>query len=67
MPILDGYSASRIIRERDKEIPIIAVTASAMKEDVEKTMESGMNDHLNKPIEVTQLYQMLLKYALPKD
>jgi len=38
-----------------------------MKEDVEKTMESGMNDHLNKPIEVTQLYRILLKYALPED
>jgi len=67
MPILDGYEASKIIREKDKKIPIIAVTASAMKEDVEKTMESGMNDHLNKPIEVIQLYQILLKYALPKD
>jgi len=67
MPILDGYAAAKIIRKRDKAIPIIAVTASAMKEDVEKTIESGMNDHLNKPIEVTQLYQMLLKYALPKD
>jgi len=67
MPILDGYTAARIIRKKDKVIPIIAVTASAMKEDVEKTMESGMNDHLNKPIEVTQLYRILLKYALPKD
>jgi len=67
MPILDGYTAARIIRKRDKVIPIIAVTASAMKEDVEKTIESGMNDHLNKPIEVTQLYRILLKYALPKD
>jgi len=67
MPILDGYEASRIIREKDKKIPIIAVTASAMKEDVEKTMKSGMNDHLNKPIDITQLHQILLKYALLED
>ncbi|HIP27527.1 MAG TPA: response regulator, partial [Flavobacteriaceae bacterium] len=67
MPILDGYAAAKIIRERDKDIPIIAVTASAMKEDVERTIESGMNDHLNKPIDVTKLYQTLLKYALPED
>ena len=67
MPILDGYSAAKIIRQTDKTIPIIAVTASAMKEDVEKTKESGMNNHLNKPIDVTLLYQTLLKYALPKD
>ena len=67
MPILDGYSAAKIIRQTDKTIPIIAVTASAMKEDIEKTKESGMNNHLNKPIDVTLLYQTLLKYALPKD
>ncbi len=67
MPILDGYSAAKIIRETDKEIPIIAVSASAMKEDIEKTIESGMNDHLNKPIEVTLLYQTLLKYVPKSD
>jgi signal transduction histidine kinase len=63
MPILDGYEAARIIREVDQEVPIIAVTASAMKEDVEKTKSAGMNDHLNKPIEVAKLYEILLKYA----
>ena len=67
MPILDGYAATKIIRETDKEIPIIAVSASAMEEDIEKTIESGMNDHLNKPIDVTLLYQTLLQYALPLD
>jgi signal transduction histidine kinase len=67
MPVLDGYEAAKIIRKNDKKIPIIAVTASAMKEDVERTIESGMNDHLNKPIDVTKLYQTLLKYALPQD
>lgn len=67
MPILDGYEAAKIIRKTDKTIPIIALTASAMKEDVAKSKESGMNDHLNKPIEVTHLYQTLLKYALPQD
>ncbi len=67
MPVLDGYEAAKVIREKDKTTPIIAVTASAMKEDVEKTLEAGMNDHLNKPIEVTQLYQILLKYALRGD
>jgi CheY-like chemotaxis protein len=67
MPILDGYEAAKTIRQNDKKIPIIAVTASAMKEDVERTIESGMNDHLNKPIDVTKLYQTLLKYALPED
>ena len=67
MPVLDGYEAAKIIRKNDQKIPIIAVTASAMKEDIEKTIESGMNDHLNKPIDVNQLYQILLKYALLED
>ncbi|CAA6820832.1 MAG: Sensory box histidine kinase/response regulator [uncultured Sulfurovum sp.] len=67
MPILDGYEAAKIIRETDLDIPIIAVSASAMKEDIEKTIESGMNDHLKKPIDVTKLYEMLLNYALLKD
>ena len=65
MPILDGYEAAKLIRKSDKKTPIIAVTASAMKEDVAKTVESGMNNHLNKPIDVRKLYQMLLKYTLP--
>ena len=63
MPILDGYSAAKEIRKIDKDIPIIAITASAMKEDIEKSIESGMNDHLNKPIDVSLLYKILLKYC----
>jgi signal transduction histidine kinase/CheY-like chemotaxis protein len=62
MPIMDGYEATRIIRERDKEIPIIAITANAMKEDIEKTARRGMNAHINKPIVVDKLYETLLKY-----
>ena len=64
MPILDGYAAAKKIREKDKNIPIIAITASAMKKDIEKSLEVGMNDHLNKPIDVTKLYEILLKYAV---
>jgi len=63
MPLLDGYEAAKIIRKTNPEIPIIAVTASAMKEDVEQTRAAGMNDHLNKPIEVSKLYEILLKYV----
>jgi len=63
MPILDGYSAAKEIRKIDKNIPIIAITASAMKEDIEKSIEAGMNNHLNKPIDVNKLYKILLKYC----
>jgi len=66
MPIMDGYEATRIIREINNEIPIIALTANAMKEDIKRTQEAGMNEHLNKPIDVEKLYETLLKYVSKK-
>lgn len=55
MPVMDGYEATKLIRKLPfKEagsIPIIAMTANAFKEDVDKCLESGMNDHLSKPID----------------
>ena len=62
MPIMDGFEATKCIREKDKEIPIIALTANAMREDIEKTKQAGMVEHLIKPIEVEKLYEVLLKY-----
>jgi len=66
MPIMDGYEATKQIRAISKDIPIIALTANAMKEDIEKTKLSGMQEHLNKPIEVEKLYSTLLKYITKK-
>jgi signal transduction histidine kinase/CheY-like chemotaxis protein len=63
MPILDGYEATKEIRKIDKYIPIYAITASAMKEDIQKTLKSGMNGYLHKPIDVSKLYKILLKYS----
>ncbi len=55
MPVMDGYEATRTIREmghpRAKNIPIIAMTANVFKEDIDKCMASGMNDHMAKPID----------------
>ena len=62
MPVMDGYEATRHIRERHLELPIIALTANAMAADVDKTRQAGMNAHLNKPIEVEKLYEVLLHY-----
>ncbi len=66
MPIMDGYEATKLIRELDALIPIVALTANAMKEDVEKTRNAGMNAHLNKPIEVEKLYGALLEFISKK-
>ena len=54
MPELDGFETTRIIRESDKaynQIPIIAMTANAMKGDDDKCIKAGMNDYIPKPID----------------
>jgi len=67
MPILDGYEATKEIRTKDLQIPIVSLTANAMKEDIEKTKAAGMNEHLNKPIEVEKLYKVLMKFLSNKS
>lgn len=65
MPIMDGYQATARIRHQDPDVPIIALTADALLRDTQKTQAYGMNEHLNKPIEVNKLFKTLMKY-LPK-
>ncbi len=62
LPILNGYDASKQIREFNKEIPIVAVSAAAMPEDIIKCKEVGMNDHLSKPYLRDALIECLNKY-----
>ena len=62
MPIMDGIEATKIIRQRDKDVPIIALTANAMIEDIKNVKAVGMNEHLNKPIDIKKLYDVLFKY-----
>ena len=62
MANLNGYEATQMIRKKDKKIPIIALSASIMEEDIKKVYESGMDGHLAKPIEIVKLYSELLKY-----
>jgi PAS domain S-box-containing protein len=66
MPIMDGYEATKIIREIDKNIPIIALSANALKDDAKKSISAGMNDHLNKPIDAEKLFGTLLRYISKK-
>jgi signal transduction histidine kinase len=66
MPEMDGYEATRRIRALDtpkaRVIPIIAMTANVFKEDIEKCIASGMNDHLGKPLEFGDVMAKLRKY-----
>ena len=61
MPEMDGYEAIRLIREQPpfRRLPIIALTAKAMKGDRQKCLESGANDYLSKPIEIDKLLSLL--------
>lgn len=64
MPVLDGYSATEAIRnlQEGKDVPIIALTAGATKEEREKCLSSGMNDFLTKPILKNVLIKTVHKY-----
>ncbi|MEA3289356.1 MAG: ATP-binding protein, partial [Campylobacterota bacterium] len=62
MPVMDGIEATKVIREKDSNIPIIALTANALPHHVEATQKAGMNDHLTKPIDVDKFYSTILDY-----
>ncbi|MBF0216386.1 MAG: response regulator [Candidatus Omnitrophica bacterium] len=64
MPVMSGIEAVGIIRkEIGRIIPIIAITAAAMKEDRERSIKSGMNDYLTKPVDHMKLKEMLIKWV----
>ena len=71
MPVMDGLLAARAIRESShpqaKEIPIIAQTANAFAEDVQRTQQAGMNDHISKPLNEAALLRVLAQYYRPQQ
>lgn len=71
MPLMDGLTAANNIRhlsnEDAKTVPIIAMTANAFDDDIEKSKAAGMNAHLAKPIEPDRLYQTLYDFIFGKE
>jgi hemerythrin-like metal-binding protein len=71
MPEMDGYEATLRIRALDipkaKSIPIVAMTANVFREDIEKALASGMNDHVGKPLDFNEVLARLRRYLVKQD
>lgn len=67
MPVMDGYEATRLIRDSSDypKVPILALSANAMEADKKLSLESGMNDHISKPIDVRVLFETMAKWIKP--
>jgi CheY-like chemotaxis protein len=65
MPVLDGYQATEAIRalETNERTPIVALTANAMREDVQKALDAGMDDHMAKPFVAADLAALVQKWS----
>ncbi len=71
MPEMDGFEATRIIREKEKDshghIPIIAITADAMSEDKEQCIKAGMDDYISKPVFQEKIIESIKKVVFNKE
>jgi CheY-like chemotaxis protein len=63
MPVMDGYEATRIIRETDTKTPIIALTASASFGYLERALQVGINEYIIKPFNPKELNLKLKKFS----
>jgi len=68
MPEMDGLTATIRLRElpQFQDLPIVAMTAHAMSGDREQSLKAGMNDHINKPINISELFQALARWIPPR-
>ena len=66
MPVMDGYEATRRIRAMQRPdaatVGIVAMSANAFAEDVRKSRQCGMNEHLSKPLDTTKLFEILAQW-----
>ncbi len=68
MPVMDGYTATKAIRnqQRYKNLPIIALTANAMEQDKQVSLDAGMSDHISKPVDIDTMIQTIAQWVTSK-
>jgi CheY-like chemotaxis protein len=70
MPMMDGWQATEKIRQRrelNASVPIVAVTANAMKGDRDKCIQAGMDDYISKPVDRKKLYEIIAKWTMVEE
>lgn len=67
MPEMDGLEATRKIRGFNRSIPIIALTAYAMSDDREISLQAGCNEYISKPVRKSRIFSVLSRYLDPGD
>ena len=71
MPLMNGYEAARAMRScnhsRAKTVPIIAMTANVLSEDILASKNAGMDAHIAKPLDLVRLYQVLQEKMAPNE
>ncbi len=63
MPVMDGLEATRLIKEKTPDMPIIALTANAFDSDRQKALEAGCDDFMSKPVSAAKCLQLIEKYS----
>ena len=65
MPVLDGYQATLKIRQQAEfdKLPIIAMTANVMATDIDRAIDSGMNDYISKPLDIRNMFITMARWA----
>ena len=67
MPVMDGYEATKIIKEENNKMIVIAVSGYSSENEKQRALDAGCDNYIIKPVNKRNLYKMLIKYLTPKN